>query len=226
MKEWLVYMGELKKIKLPNRVKTQEILNTFAALYPDAQCELLYRNPFELLIATILSAQATDKKVNQITPHIFKKYKKPADFLKLTQKDLEFKIKQIGLYKAKSKNILQTCKILVEKYDGEVPENREDLESLPGVGRKTANVVLSNAFNVPAIAVDTHVFRVSNRIGLAKSDKILETEFQLMKRIPKSLWTDAHHWLIWHGRRVCIARNPKCETCSLLPYCNYGKGRN
>jgi len=216
-------MNDWKKIKLPNRVPTKQILNTLASIYHDAKCELLFCNPFELLIATILSAQATDKKVNQITPHLFKKYKTAKDFLSLTQKEMENEIKQIGLYKNKSKNILETCRILVEKYHGEVPKDREALESLPGVGRKTANVVLSNAFGIPAIAVDTHVFRVANRIGLAKSDKVLETEYQLMKRIPKSLWSQAHHWLIWHGRRVCSARNPKCDLCPLLSSCNYGK---
>ncbi len=216
-------MEEWKKITLPNRIPTKKILDELALLYPDATCELLYRNSFELLIATILSAQATDKSVNQITPHLFKKYKKPEDFLPLSQKEMENEIKKIGLYKNKSKNILETCKILVEKYHGEVPKERELLESLPGVGRKTANVVLSNTFDIPAIAVDTHVFRVANRIGLAQSDKVLETEYQLMKRIPKELWSSAHHWLIWHGRRVCSARNPKCDSCSLLTYCKYGK---
>ncbi|KXG42776.1 endonuclease III [Tepidibacillus infernus] len=216
-------MKNLNDVKLPNRVPTEKILETLANLYPEAKCELLFSNPFELLIATMLSAQATDKKVNQITPHLFKKYKKPEDFLHLTQKQLEEDIKEIGLYKTKAKNILETCRMLFEKYNGEVPKDREILESLPGVGRKTANVVLSNAFGIPAIAVDTHVFRVSNRIGLAQSDKVLETEQQLMKRIPKKLWSDAHHWLIWHGRRVCTARNPKCNFCLVLPYCKYGK---
>ena len=216
-------MKELEKIKLPNRVPTTKILTILKELYPNAHCELLFRNAFELLIATILSAQATDKKVNQITPSLFLKYKSPKDFMGLSQEQLEQEIKQIGLYKSKSKNILETAKILVEKYNGEVPRNREDLESLPGVGRKTANVVLSNAFHIPALAVDTHVFRVSNRIGLAKSNNVLETEYQLLKRIPRKLWTDAHHWLIWHGRRICEARNPKCEICPLAPYCQYGK---
>lgn len=214
---------KLKDIKLPNRVPTKKILDILAGLYPEAQCELLFRNPFELLIATILSAQATDKKVNQITPTLFKNYKKPFDFLSLNEADLAEYIKEIGLYKSKSKNILATCRILQEKYDGEVPKEREALEALPGVGRKTANVVLSNAFDIPAIAVDTHVLRVSNRIGLAQSEKVLETEYQLMKRIPKKQWSQAHHWLIWHGRRICTARNPKCEVCPVLIHCQYGK---
>ena len=217
----MMKLNEYKKVKLPNRVPVKKILNALAGTYPEAKCELLHSNPFELLIATILSAQSTDKKVNQITPKLFKEYKSPGDFLKLSQIELESKIKQLGLYKAKSKNILATCKILIEKFGGEVPDNRKALESLPGVGRKTANVVLSNAFNKPAIAVDTHVFRVSNRIGLAKSKNVLGTENQLMKRIPKSLWSYAHHLLIWHGRRICTARNPKCESCPIAVYCNY-----
>ncbi len=195
-------------------------------MHPEAHCELFFRNPFELLIATMLSAQATDKKVNQITPFLFQKYKTPYDFLILSEQELEKEIKQIGLYKTKSKNILKTCKILVEDFHGEVPNKREFLESLPGVGRKTTNVVLSNAFGIPAIAVDTHVFRVSNRIGLAKSNQIYETELQLMKRIPKKLWSNAHHWLIWHGRQICSARNPKCEVCDLQFYCEYTKEKN
>jgi len=210
-------------IKLPNRVPTSKILDTLQFMYPEAHCELLFRNPFELLIATMLSAQATDKMVNQITPFLFQKYKTPYDFLLLSDQELEKEIKQIGLYKTKSKNILKTCRILVEEYGGEVPNNRRILESLPGVGRKTANVVLSNAFEIPAIAVDTHVFRVSNRIGLAKSNQVFETELQLMKRIPKKLWSNAHHWLIWHGRRVCTARSPKCEVCKLQIFCEYKK---
>lgn len=215
--------GDYKQIKLPNRVPTTEIIGELLATYPDASCELLYSNPFELLVATILSAQATDRKVNEITPRLFKKYKNPEAFLLLTHEELANEIKQIGLYKNKSRNILETCRILVEQYDGKVPMDREALEALPGVGRKTANVVLSNAFNIPALAVDTHVFRVANRIGLAKSDKVLETEYQLMKRIPKDMWTKAHHLLIWHGRRTCTARSPQCEICSIADYCNYGK---
>lgn len=203
-----------------NRKKILEILQS---LYPDAHCELNFHTPFQLLIATILSAQCTDAKVNQVTEHLFAKYPTAHDYVHLSQEELEKEIRSIGLYKNKSKNILATCKILVEKYNGEVPQNREELEALPGVGRKTANVVLSNAFGIPAIAVDTHVFRVSNRLKLAESEDVFETEQQLMKRIPKELWSAAHHWLIWHGRRVCHARSPKCTSCALLPYCPYGK---
>lgn len=209
--------GAMKDIKL--------IIDLLTKTYPQASCELLYRNPFELLIATILSAQATDKKVNQITPKLFKKYKSPEDFIKLSQQDLENEIKQIGLYRTKSKNILETCRILVSAYNGNVPAVREALESLPGVGRKTANVVLSNAFNIPAIAVDTHVFRVANRIGIANSNNVMETEQQLMEAIPKSDWIKTHHLLIWHGRRICDAKRPKCDICPLILHCDYPKNK-
>lgn len=202
---------------------TNLIIELLSETYPQASCELLYRNPFELLIATMLSAQATDKKVNQITPKLFEKYKRPEDFINLSQQELENEIKQIGLYRTKSKNILETCRILVSIYNGNVPQDLEALESLPGVGRKTANVVLSNAFNIPAIAVDTHVFRVANRIGIANSKNVLETEQQLMKNIPESDWTKAHHLLIWHGRRICEARKPKCDICPLILHCDHIK---
>lgn len=201
----------------------KKILESLQATYPEAHCELNFNTPFQLLIATILSAQCTDVKVNEVTQHLFAKYPDVHDYLDLEQEQMEQEIRSIGLYKNKSKNILATCHILVERYGGEVPKTREELEELPGVGRKTANVVLSNAFGIPAIAVDTHVFRVSNRLKLADSDNVLETEAQLMKRIPKHMWTDAHHWLIWHGRRICHARSPKCTICPLLPYCNFGK---
>jgi len=197
------------------------IINLLSESYPHANCELLYSNPFELLIATILSAQATDKKVNQITPMLFRRYKRPEEFIALSQQELENEIKQIGLYRTKSKNIIETCRILVNTYNGNVPADREALQSLPGVGRKTANVVLSNAFNIPAIAVDTHVFRVANRIGIANSKNVFDTEQQLMELIPKSHWTKAHHLLIWHGRRICEARKPKCEICPLILHCDY-----
>ncbi|MBB6214617.1 endonuclease-3 [Anaerosolibacter carboniphilus] len=201
--------------------KVLEILDILDTTYPDAHCELNHENPFQLLIATILSAQTTDKKVNQVTPGLFEKYKTPRDFLMMTQEELEQEIKEIGLYRSKAKNILSTCRMLVEQYDSQVPNTMEELIKLPGVGRKTANVVLSNAFGVPAIAVDTHVFRVSNRIGLADAGNVEETEQQLMKNIPKDQWSKAHHTLIFHGRRTCDARKPKCETCPLLSHCNY-----
>ncbi|MFD2369231.1 endonuclease III [Brevibacillus sp. GCM10020057] len=203
------------------KVPVAEILDTLQQLYPDAHCELNYTTPFELLIATILSAQCTDKRVNEITAPMFEKLNKPEHYLHLTQEEMEEHIKGLGLYKNKSKNILETCRILYEKYNSEVPRTHKELEALPGVGRKTANVVLSNAYGIPAIAVDTHVFRVANRLGLASSDNVDEVERQLMKRIPREKWSDAHHWLIWHGRRVCSARNPQCGQCPLQSRCKY-----
>ncbi|MFM1655299.1 endonuclease III [Brevibacillus sp. B_LB10_24] len=205
------------------KVPVDKILDTLHNLYPDAHCELNYTTPFELLIATILSAQCTDKRVNEITEPLFAKYNQPEHFLHLSQEEMEELIKGLGLYKNKSKNILETCRILYEKYNGEVPQTHSELEALPGVGRKTANVVLSNAFGVPAIAVDTHVFRVANRLGLANSDNVDETERQLMKRIPREKWSDAHHWLIWHGRRLCSARNPQCGSCPLREDCKFAR---
>lgn len=207
--------------KASGRVPTRKIMDTLAAMYPDAHCELRFRNPFELLIATILSAQSTDRQVNKVTERLFAKYPTPQDFLSLSEEELAEEIRGLGLYRNKSKNILQTCRILVEQYGGEVPAEREALEKLPGVGRKTANVVLSNAFGIPALAVDTHVHRVSNRLGLATSNNPLETEKQLTRRIPREEWSIAHHRLIWHGRRICSARNPKCGICDLAPYCRF-----
>lgn len=202
----------------------EKILAQLKACYPEVKSGLRFSNPFELLIATILSAQSTDKQVNKVTLNLFKKYPDVHSLSKLTPEELAEEIKSIGLYKNKSKNIIAACKVLIEKYGGEVPSTREELMQLPGVGRKTANVVLSNAFNVPAIAVDTHVFRVANRLGLAESKDPLETEKQLMAVIPREDWSDAHHWLIWHGRMVCKARNPQCEKCKLNGLCkNVGK---
>ncbi|WP_207732211.1 endonuclease III [Heliobacterium chlorum] len=204
----------------------ESILTTLAEMYPDAKCALIFRNPFELLIATILAAQATDKSVNKITPSLFSRFPTPESMLSLTQEELEQEIKTIGLYKNKARNILATCRILVEKYGGQVPRDREDLESLPGVGRKTASVVLAEAFQVPAIAVDTHVFRVSNRLGLAQGKDVVKTEQDLMKNIPMDQWRIAHHWLIIHGRQVCHARKPACGDCALTAYCRYHTGND
>lgn len=190
-------------------------------MYPDAHCELNHISAFELLVATILSAQATDKKVNQVTEKLFQKYHTPESFITLSQENLEQEIKEIGLYHSKAKNILSMCNSLLERFDGQVPSNMEDLISLAGVGRKTANVVLSNAFDVPAIAVDTHVNRVSNRIGLASSEDVLKVEKQLMEAIPQDRWSKSHHLLIFHGRRTCKAKNPNCANCGISDLCNY-----
>jgi endonuclease-3 len=203
--------------------EAKKVIDILLELYPDAKAELNFSNPFELLIATILSAQTTDIQVNKVTDKLFRDYKTPQDFIKLSEEELAEKIKSLGFYKNKSKNILATCRILVEKYQGKVPDTREELMKLPGVGRKTANVVISNAFNKQAIAVDTHVFRVSNRIGLAHSDNVFDTEKDLMNNIDESMWSKAHHLLIFHGRRVCKSRKPLCEKCPLTDYCLYYK---
>ena len=199
------------------------ILDILEETYPNAKCGLNHETPFELLVSTILSAQATDKKVNEVTERLFAKYKTPEDFAVLNQEELEMEIKEIGLYRNKAKNIIGMSRMLLEKYQGMVPDTMENLLELPGVGRKTANVVLSNAFGVPAIAVDTHVFRVSNRIGLASSNNVEDTERQLMENIPRERWSRAHHLLIWHGRKICTARNPKCHMCTISEHCIYYK---
>lgn len=212
------------KKKLLNKEEVKRVLDILKELYPEAVSELNYSNPFELLIAVILSAQCTDKRVNQVTEGLFKAFKTPKEYLTLSVEELGVWIKSCGFYNSKSKNILETCRILVEEYAGEIPTDREKLMELPGVGRKTANVVVSNVFGQPAIAVDTHVFRVSNRIGLAAADNVKDTEMQLMKRIPKILWSEAHHWIIYHGRRVCKARRTLCTDCPLTDYCLYYRG--
>lgn len=205
------------------KARTKKIVEILKETYPDAQCELNYETPFQLLVATILSAQTTDKKVNEVTETLFRDYPDVDAFLKLTNDELEERIKQIGLYRNKSKNLILMVRQLKEKFNGEVPDTMEGITSLAGAGRKTANVVLSNAFGVPSIAVDTHVFRVSNRLGLAHSDNVLEVEKQLQKELPKKEWTLMHHMLIFHGRRCCTARNPKCSECPLNTVCTYYK---
>lgn len=203
----------------PQKTPPQKIIKLLEKTYPEAHCELNFSNPFQLLLATILSAQATDRKVNEITERLFLKYTKPEDLLHLTQEEFETEIKEIGLYHSKAKNILATSKILFDNYQGKVPSNFEQLMELPGVGRKTANVVQSNAFGIPALAVDTHVLRVSNRLGLATGNNPDNVEEQLKALIPREKWSLAHHLLIWHGRRVCIARKPKCMLCPLQLIC-------
>ncbi|ABR49750.1 endonuclease III [Alkaliphilus metalliredigens QYMF] len=212
----------MRKIRL-NKEERTAVLAELKNMYPNAESELNFRNPFELLISTILAAQCTDKRVNQVTKPLFEKYPTPERILTLTEVELGQWIKSCGFYNMKSKNILATCHLLMEKHGGEVPEEREALMALPGVGRKTANVVISNVFGQDAIAVDTHVFRVSNRLGLAHSDNVDDTEQDLMKSIPKSMWSDAHHWIILHGRRICKARRPLCEECPLTTYCLHYK---
>lgn len=200
-----------KNIKIILRILEKEYGNTTTALE--------YGTPFQLLVSTMLAAQSTDVRVNIVTKDLFKNTPDAKSMSKLTLHELEDAIKTVGLYRMKAKNILATSAILAEKYNGDIPTTREECMKLPGVGRKTANVVLSISKNIPAIAVDTHVFRVSNRIGLARSKNELETEKQLMDNIPKQKWSQAHHWLIWHGRKICRARNPLCEQCPINKYC-------
>lgn len=202
------------------RVAKKAILAELAALYPDAKPELNFTNPYETLVATMLSAQCTDKQVNKVTPEVFRRYPDAAAMASITADELYPLVKSCG-FKSKAGNIVNACKQLVADYEGEVPQTMEALTSLPGVGRKTANVVMSNAFGIPAIAVDTHVFRVSNRLGLADAPDVEKTELQLQKAIPKADWSKAHHWLIYHGRRVCKAQRPDCEHCTLKSMCKY-----
>lgn len=206
--------------------RTEAILNALAEAHPDARPELDFTNPFELLIATILSAQCTDKQVNRVTPALFRDHPNAASIAAMTEEELAGYIRPCGFFNTKAKHILSACRDIVERFSGEVPNTREGLESLAGVGRKTANVVLSNAFDIPAIAVDTHVFRVSNRIGLANASTVEKTEVQLMERIPQDKWSIAHHWLIFHGRRVCSAQRPKCDECTINELCGYYKEKN
>lgn len=203
--------------------KIEQILATLESLYGQEQCGLDFNTSFELLIATILSAQCTDVRVNIVTSELFKNYNTPEAILLLGEEGLLAKIKTCGLAKTKARNIILTCHRLLTEYNGAVPKQMDELITLPGVGRKTANVVMSNAFNIPAIAVDTHVFRVSRRIGLAEGKTVLEVEKELMKNIPKDKWSQAHHWLIWHGRKCCTARNPNCSGCMLHSLCVFGR---
>ncbi len=197
----------------------EEILRLLEEKYKDAKTALNYSSPYELLVAVILSAQCTDERVNIITARLFPKYNTPEKMLSLTQEEMEGAIRDCGLFRAKAKNILAASKMLAENFKGQVPDSIETLMQLPGVGKKTANVVASIIYNIPAIAVDTHVFRVSHRLGLAKGADPLATERELEKAIPKEKWGDAHHWLIWHGRKVCRARNALCGECLLQKLC-------
>jgi endonuclease-3 len=204
-----------------NALKRRTIFERFRAANPEPRGELQFKTPFELLVAVILSAQATDKSVNLATRVLYPQANTPAGILKLGQKGLERYVKSIGLYRTKAKNILATCRLLLERHGGEVPHSREALEALPGVGRKTANVVLNIAFGEPTIAVDTHIFRVGNRTGIAPGKTPLEVEEKLLKRVPAEFRLHAHHWLILHGRYVCVARAPKCGSCLIRDLCEY-----
>ena len=204
-----------------NKEKRYEIFKRWQAANPHPETELNYCSPFELLIAVMLSAQSTDKGVNKATAKLFPVANTPEKILALGEAGLKEYIKTIGLYNTKAKNIIKTCQILIEKHNAEVPENRKALEALPGVGRKTANVVLNTAFGHPTMAVDTHIFRVANRTGIAKGKNVLEVEKKLLRHIPKEFLVDAHHWLILHGRYICVARKPKCAACNISDLCDY-----
>ena len=204
-----------------NKDKRTQIFSVLREQNPSPTTELIYNSPFELLIAVILSAQATDIGVNKATTKLYAVANTPEAIAALGLAKLKSYIKTIGLYNNKAKNIIETCKILNEKYAGVVPQDREALESLPGVGRKTANVILNTAFGEPTIAVDTHIFRVSNRTGIAPGKNVVEVEKKLLKFVPEEFKRDAHHWLILHGRYTCIARSPKCDNCLIFDYCEW-----
>lgn len=206
------------------KMNKEEILSFFTILRednPHPTTELIYSTPFELLVAVLLSAQATDKGVNKATVPMFKVANTPESIAALGVDGIKSYIKTIGLFNTKAENLYKTCCLLIEKFNSQIPENRQDLESLPGVGRKTANVILNTAFKQPTMAVDTHIFRVGNRTGLAPGKDVLEVEQELLKRIPKDFMLDAHHWLILLGRYICVARSPKCAACLVYNQCQF-----
>lgn len=203
-----------------NRAQKLQILEKLEEMYPDAKAELVFYNPYEMLVATMLSAQCTDKQVNKVTPEVFSRWPDANAMADAQVEELFPIVKSCG-FRSKAGNIIAACRIIKDQYNGQVPDTMDALTSLPGVGRKTANVVLSNAFGIPAFAVDTHVFRVSNRLGLCKADTVEETERQMTRLIPREKWGNAHHWLIWHGRRLCKAQRPLCGQCPLNVLCPY-----
>ncbi|MFN2340459.1 MAG: endonuclease III [Halanaerobium sp.] len=207
--------------KINKAEKVEKLVELFSEHYPEPGTALYFRTPFEILIATVLSAQTTDVQVNKVTRELFKEYNTPELMLKLSQKELEEKINSIGLFHNKAKYILKTCRILLDEFEGKVPETRKELLKLSGVGRKTANVVLANAFFKAAFPVDTHVFRVSERLGLSSGKNVAQTEKELTDLIPRKYWIDFHHWLIDHGRALCKAQNPDCENCFASRICSY-----
>jgi endonuclease-3 len=204
-----------------NKAKRREIFERLRAANPHPTTELVFSSPFELLIAVILSAQATDKGVNKATARLFPVANTAGEVLALGEERLKDYIKTIGLFNSKARNIIQTCGMLVRRHDGQVPASRPELEALPGVGRKTANVVLNTAFGQPTMAVDTHIFRVSNRTRIAPGKTVLEVEKRLLRLVPKEFLLDAHHWLILHGRYTCLARKPRCGSCLIEDLCEY-----
>ena len=204
-----------------------EIIDDVNQLYENPKCELMFSSNYELLVAVILSAQCTDKRVNQVTRELFKEYNTPEKMITLSQDELENKIRSCGFFHNKAKHVLDASKDLIDRFEGKIPSNKDDLKSLAGVGEKTANVVLATAFGVPAIAVDTHVFRVSNRLGLANSKDVFKTQKQLEKNLPKDMWIKFHYALVLHGRYVCKSQNPNCKECKLNKNCKFfKKGEN
>ena len=213
-------------ISLLNKTQIRYCLDAMGEMFPEVHCELNHSNPFELVIAVALSAQCTDALVNKVTKNLFQKYKTPQDYLNVSIEELQEDIRSIGLYRNKAKNIQKLCRLLLDEYEGVVPRDRDELTKLPGVGRKTANVVVSVAYGVPAIAVDTHVERVSKRLGFCRwKDSVLEVEKTLMKKVPMDEWSITHHRMIFFGRYHCKAQNPQCEICPLLDLCREGKKR-
>ena len=206
------------------RERLREVLVIIGEMYPDAHCELDYQTPFQLLVAVILSAQTTDKSVNKVTPQLWQHYPTIADLAAANVVDVENDLRTIGLYKNKARNIVKTARAVLQDFDGVVPKTHKELESLPGVGRKTANVVLAEIYKVPSIAVDTHVSRVAKRLNISAQDaSVTEIEHDLMKKIPKRDWIVTHHRLIFFGRYFCLAKNPKCAICPVQSYCKYYK---
>jgi len=206
--------------------RVKEIIKILSKKIPDTRIALKFYNPLELLIATILSAQCTDVKVNQVTVDLFKKYRSAKDYAESDLEKLEGEIRPTGFYRNKAKSIQKCCQELIKRFGGEIPNTLEELVTLPGVGRKTANVILGNAFGIPGIVVDTHVHRVSQRIGLTKNDGPTKIEFDLMEIVSKEEWTHFSNLLVWHGRRTCVARKPLCGTCSIRKRCDYGSKTN
>jgi endonuclease-3 len=208
--------------KETNKKRIKEIIKILSKEIPDSRIALKFSNPLELLIATILSAQCTDIKVNQVTENLFKKYLTAKDYAEANREGFEEDIRPTGFYRNKAKSIQKSCQELVTRFGGKVPKTLEELVALPGVGRKTANVILGNTFGIPGIVVDTHVHRVSQRIGLTKKDAPVKIEFDLMEIVPKEEWTHFSSLLVWHGRRTCVARKPLCEQCPIQKWCDYG----
>jgi endonuclease-3 len=212
-------------IRISNKQRTSLLLALLDAAYPDARCELEHEDPYQLIVATILSAQCTDARVNLTTPALFAKYPNAKSLAKAKLPELEALIRSTGFYHNKARNLIGMAQALMQRHGGQVPSERESLSALPGVGPKTANVVLANAFGVPALAVDTHIFRVARRLGLSEAPTPEKVGEDLMARFPQEMWIPLHHQLIWHGRRVCDARKPACEVCTLRKLCPTGTGK-